>query len=185
VAHELPCEWQGLIGSERATEGLGTCASEVGLVSVNPPTDYWDFRRSTMRNKSFATLGLLALLAATSAFGQDRLQFDVPFEFHFGKVVMPAGRYVVSPNYHETQGLAFVQCSACGARAFAMTFNAGENTESIKAHLVFRKYEDTYFLSSIWSRSGIGSGFSVSKAEQEISRRAALDGTSTVLFARP
>jgi hypothetical protein len=36
-----------------------------------------------MRNRSFATLGVLALLAAASAFGQSRLRYDIPFEFHF------------------------------------------------------------------------------------------------------
>ena len=34
-----------------------------------------------MRNKSFAALGTLALLAAASAFGQQRLTVDIPFGF--------------------------------------------------------------------------------------------------------
>ena len=48
-----------------------------------------------MKNRSFATLGILALLAAASAFGQQKLRYDIPFEFHFPDAVMPAGQYDV------------------------------------------------------------------------------------------
>ena len=40
--------------------------------------------------------GLLALLAAGSAFGQQRLTADIPFEFRLADKVMPAAHFAAS-----------------------------------------------------------------------------------------
>jgi hypothetical protein len=44
-----------------------------------------------MRIRSFTTLSTLALLAAASAYGQQALRVDIPFEFTVARTVMPAG----------------------------------------------------------------------------------------------
>jgi uncharacterized membrane protein len=72
-----------------------------------------------MRNKSFATLGTLALLAAASAYSQDRLVFDIPFEFHFANTVMPAGHYDVDLSASYVRGLLSVGCHGCRVRPIA------------------------------------------------------------------
>ena len=74
-----------------------------------------------MRKRSFATLGLLALLAAVSAFGQ-RLTADIPFEFRLADKVMPAGHYGVTLGGHGVQGLVSVDCSTGSARGTRTSF---------------------------------------------------------------
>jgi len=58
-----------------------------------------------MTKRSFATLGTLALLAAASAFGQQRIRVDIPFEFHLAGTVLPAGQYEVNVGAHNMQSL--------------------------------------------------------------------------------
>ena len=122
-----------------------------------------------MRNKSFATLGTLALLAAASAFGQQRLAFDIPFEFHLENTVMPAGHYAV---ILAAQNVLSVGCYDCRVSAFALTGNVGGGTnENTECRLVFNKYGDTYFLSEVWSGGRAqGSALNKSKTEREIAR---------------
>jgi hypothetical protein len=125
-----------------------------------------------MRNRSFATLGILALLAAASAFGQQSLRYDVPFEFHFANTVMPAGQYDVNVAVGNARHLLSLRCSTCQANMIATTYPIGGGTDvSTEGRLVFNKYGETYFLSQVWS-PGYSQGGAVnkSKTEREIAR---------------
>jgi hypothetical protein len=146
-----------------------------------------------MRNRSFATLGTLALLAAASAFGQQRLPFDVPFAFSFADKVMPAGQYDVTLGANNTRGLLLVDCHACQTRAIDLTRNVGGGPNArTEGRLVFHKYGDTYFLSEVWlPGSRTGSGLYKSKTERELARTTAKTAritppaqTSVVILAR-
>jgi hypothetical protein len=139
-----------------------------------------------MRNRSFATLGLLALLAAVSAFGQQRLTADIPFEFHLANTVMPAGHYDVTLSAPDMQGVLSVDCVTCSARAFALTHKVGGGySASTEGRLVFDKYGDTYFLSQVWSPGyAQGGALPTSKTEREIARTAPPAETSQILLAR-
>jgi hypothetical protein len=140
-----------------------------------------------MRNKSFATLGVLALLAAASAFAQQRVKADIPFEFRVGTVVMPAGQYDVNLSYNNFQGMLSLECRECGARTTALTFKAVSDQAHTEGRLVFNRYGDTYFLSAGWSPvTGDGSALPKSRTEREIARSASLAQTRhvTVLLAR-
>ncbi len=147
-----------------------------------------------MRNRSFATLGLLALLAA-SAFGQQvqKLVADIPFEFHYGNAVMPAGHYEVDLTAINVRGLVSVECYTCQVRAAALTNNVGGGPNApTEGRLVFNKYGDTFFLAQVWAPGSVhGSALNKSKTEREISRttpdvaRFTLPvGTSHVMIAR-
>ena len=136
-----------------------------------------------MRNRTFATLGLLALLATASAFGQQhRGTFDIPFEFSTGGKVMPAGQYELI----QATGLRSMEltCSACPAGVLFVTHPVGSYDRRIsEARLVFNKYGDRYFLSSVsWPPSGVGSALPTSKTEHEAALRAALAPTSQVVL---
>ena len=146
-----------------------------------------------MRNKSFATLGTLALLAAASAFGQQSVPFDIPFEFHLANTVMPAGHYDVDLSAINTRGLLSVGCHGCRVRPMALTYGVGGGNDTpTNGRLVFNKYGDTYFLSEVWS-SGYAQGSALykSKTERELARTTAKTArvtpaaqTSVVLLAR-
>jgi hypothetical protein len=136
-----------------------------------------------MRNKSFATLGVLALLAAASAFGQHRLTADIPFEFHVGTRVMPAGQYDMRPIFGNNESAWLISCYECGATTGAQPYRAGE--AHIEGRLIFHKYGGTYFLSEWWSSdSGVRFALPESKVEREIARKGLLARTSQTVLAR-
>ncbi len=125
-----------------------------------------------MKNKSLATLGTLALLAAGTAFGQEQGVFDVPFEFSLANKVMPAGHYNVSQSSGHF-GILLVDCRECGVSAISPAINAGGGTnENTQARLVFSKYGDKYFFAEAWLQPGSpwGAAVTKSKTEREISR---------------
>jgi hypothetical protein len=137
-----------------------------------------------MRKGSFATLGILALLAATSAFGQQKLQVAIPFEFHFADKVVSAGNYEVSMGSNGGGHLLSLECFACGAHVYSMTFPIGGGNAPAEARLVFNKYGDAYFLSEVWAPGiSIGGGLSRSKTEREITRNTP-DVTRVILVAQ-
>jgi hypothetical protein len=131
--------------------------------------------------------GLLALLAAGSAFGQQRLTADIPFEFRLADKVMPAGHYDVTLSGHNIQGLLSLSCLKCSAHAFAQThYVGGGNTEAAEGTLVFSKYGDSYFLSQVWpfEHGRQGSALSKSRTEREIARIGPPAQTSQIVLAR-
>jgi hypothetical protein len=122
-----------------------------------------------MRNKSIAALGTLALLAAASAFGQQRLTVDIPFEFSLANKIMPAGHYDVT----RTSGLVLVRSYTARAAAFSQSNNLGGGpNERSQSRVVFNKYGDKYFLAEVWTspRTAYGAGLVKSRTEREIAR---------------
>jgi hypothetical protein len=117
-------------------------------------------------------LGVLALLAAASAFGQSKVRYDIPFEFHFMDNVMPAGQYDVNTATNSQRNLLSVGCYGCRAHAYLVTYSIGGGTDvSADGRLVFNKYGDTYYLSEVWTPGDSqGSALSKSKTEREIAR---------------
>jgi hypothetical protein len=120
-----------------------------------------------MRNRSFATLGTLALLGAASAFGQQIVRADIPFEFNIAGKLLPAGNYDVSC----TSGVVTVRSHTDGAFTMAGNIVSG-GSEAAKPSLVFNRYGDKYFLEEVWSSpdSTHGASLMKSKAEREIAR---------------
>lgn len=140
-----------------------------------------------MKNRTFATLGLLALLATTSAFGQSRQTADIPFEFRVGNTVMPAGQCEARQSASGVPNMLILKCwPGRGVVAVSiLTEKVGRYEARNEAELVFHKYGETYFLSAVWPLSGVGSALPTSKSERETALRAALASTSqVVLLAR-
>jgi hypothetical protein len=125
-----------------------------------------------MRNRSFATLGTLALLAAASAFGQQKLRYDIPFEFHFADTVMPAGQYEVNAAANNVRHFLSLECYTCQVHAYSTTFGIGGGGNlPDQGRLVFNKYGETYFLSEVWTPGDSqGGGLTKSKTESETAR---------------
>jgi len=145
-----------------------------------------------VRKRSSAMLGVLVLLAAASAFGQQRLRYDIPFEFHFMDTVMPAGQYDVTAAANNMQHLLSIECSACRAHEYVVTVPVGGGTEvPAGGHLVFNKYGETYFFSEVWVPGNAqGGAVSKSKTEREaarttpdVARITLLAGTRHVIVA--
>ena len=123
-----------------------------------------------MKTKSFATLGVLALLAAGTAFGQQMLSADIPFQFSYANQAMPAGHYEVT---HLNSGALLVRSFTTGASAFAAVNNAGDvKAGEAQSCLVFNKYGDKYFLEEVRPPAGDNwaSQVIMSKTEREVAR---------------
>ena len=122
-----------------------------------------------MRSTSFATLGALALIAAGTAFAQQVVSADIPFEFTFANKVLPAGYYDLT----HRPGVLLVRNVVTKAAAFSTVINIGKDASgSGQSGLAFNKYGDKYFLAEAWSSTGAewGSGVIQSKAERELAR---------------
>lgn len=134
-----------------------------------------------MKNRFLATLGLLALLATASAFGQQRMTFDIPFEFRSGATILPAGHYTVTQE--SQSGVTNLACRACKVDVRFLTHQVGGYTAGSESKLVFNKYGAKYFLASVWSPNGVGGALPTSEAERETAIRAALPPTDHVVIA--
>jgi hypothetical protein len=138
-----------------------------------------------MRNRSFTTLGVLALLAAASAFGQQKVRYDIPFEFRFLDTVMPAGQYDVNVAANNVRNLLSLECYACRAHGYTVTYGIGGGGDPPdEGRMVFDKYGDTYYLSEVWKPGDSqGGALAKSKTEREIARTTP-DMARVILAAR-
>jgi hypothetical protein len=136
-----------------------------------------------MTKTYLATLGLLALLATGSAFGQQGMTFDIPFDFRIGTSVMPAGEYKVTQFLNS--GLTDIASEARKVDVRVLTHVGGRNAAPNESKLVFSKYGDRYFLSSVWqSGTDVGRVLPVSGAERELALRASPPRASQIVVAR-
>jgi len=123
------------------------------------------------------------LLATVSAFGQQRMRINIPFEFNAGATVIPAGQYTVTQDLRS--GMTNLACSACQVDVRFLTHQIGSYTTPGESKLVFNKYGNTYFLASVWTSSGVGGALPTSRTERETALRASLTpATQVVLVAR-
>lgn len=120
---------------------------------------------------------VLVLLSAAAAFGQTR--YSIPFNFRVGDRTMTAGAYIVSSN--GTLMPARLQSLAGEDLVVLPQSPVQEAGYSGAGKLVFRRYNNVYYLSQIWRRgSSEGSQLATSKSEREMAR-AVSSQTSVVV----
>lgn len=102
-----------------------------------------------MKTRIFAMTGCLALFAAASAFAEtgDILTADVPFEFHVGGTVLPAGHYEVVPQ--TVPNLLEIRSSDSKAEVMVAVQVIQTATKPDAGALVFHRFGRAYFLSNI------------------------------------
>jgi hypothetical protein len=115
---------------------------------------------------------------STPAQQPPRMTVSVPFDFHFGKETLPAGRYYVADagiGQHDVKltgetksSLALVECP--------LTTNKPSD-----AKLVFHKVGGIYFLSQVWDANGQGKQLPLTRQEKQLSRHE--DATQLALSA--
>jgi hypothetical protein len=90
------------------------------------------------------------MLAAASLFAEaaHKVEANVPFAFHVGEKVFPAGRYTVDVF---PSNLLLVRMADSSQSTAILTSSAGSVTKSTKATLVFNRYGDQYFLFQVWT----------------------------------
>lgn len=107
------------------------------------------------------TFGLLLSCAAAAtapAFGF-RIRAEIPFDFMVGKKKLPKGEYVIEAV--NDSGTVLIRRNKGGKAVNVMTIK-DKLTDKHKSKLVFRRYDDQYFLARIWD----GSSTTVLKIEK-------------------
>ena len=120
------------------------------------------------------TICATILLVAASCLGLNaqsmQLRANIPFRFHVGQAVMPAGKYEVS----EQNNILTVR-KTDGHPSAAMFLTQGEILPKPLAEgvLIFTRYGDTCFLSTVRSPySSVGQILPKSRTETEYARAA-------------
>lgn len=135
-------------------------------------------KTQTIRNVS------LALLAAASIFAQgpSRMTAKVPFVFHVGDTMFPAGEYTVDTG--AGRDLVRVKAADTSQAVMLLSYAVGQKTRETKPQLIFNRYGDQYFLSQVWTPSG-NKGLQLHKTKREIQEaRNTNPGIESVMAAK-
>lgn len=107
----------------------------------------------------FATMG-----AAFSQTKAGDVVVDVPFAFSVAGQNLPAGHYIVA-----AAGTDLIRIFSSQTRGLFLPTHSGMRSKSDGSKLVFHRYGDTYFLSSVWiTGSALGKELFRSSAEREL-----------------
>src|SRR5262249_12724065 len=112
------------------------------------------------RNLSVALFAAATLVAQ----GSQPLTVQVPFGFHVGNSVLPAGGYTV-----YTEGPSHIlRLRSDDSKSAAMIQSIGVQKLNAprQGMLIFNKYGDEYFLSQVWA-AGVNTGRELVKTKRE------------------
>jgi hypothetical protein len=133
------------------------------------------------RFAAIVLLGLATLGMVNRATAEDhQARVTIPFDFSFGRMLLPAGTYTItSPNQ-----ITVVLNNGIRSAAVLRSAVAEEDHSGIDK-LVFHKFGDQYFLRVILcSTSHLNLEFPASKAEKQAQlNRAGLDKNDRILLA--
>ena len=133
-----------------------------------------------------ATLFVLSLIvAAQVAKADEPMLVNIPFAFVAGNATLPAGEYRVQ-KLDGNSAVVLIRCSDASAAAMVLSNAAQAKEPQTQSKLIFKRYENRYFLSQVWTAGSIrGRELLKSRAEKEIAQSARLETTGEVtLIAR-
>jgi hypothetical protein len=108
---------------------------------------------------TFAALASIGLRAQTID-----LRAAIPFDFHAGNRLMPAGEYQI----HEDGGMVFLHGVANGGlNQVLMTIGATKREAPRHARLDFNVYGNEYFLAEVWSSTSPDGRVTIPPARQK------------------
>lgn len=126
----------------------------------------------------FSAVGLFAVAALASSYGQTPIAAAaIPFDFHAGQTLLPAGDYVIK----QSSDILTIRGAAGKPTVMMLTLPASRSGTSPKARLQFQRYGNDYFLSKIWAaNSSDGLALPKCKQEQELASRRPLQNIKEV-----
>jgi hypothetical protein len=117
----------------------------------------------------FCVAVFAAMGAAMAQTKQGDVVVDVPFAFSVAGQKLPAGHYIVT-----TAGTDLVRIFNPETRGLFVPTHSGMRSKSDGSKLVFHRYRDTYFLSSVWMTGNtFGKELFRSPAERELEAQQA------------
>jgi hypothetical protein len=127
-----------------------------------------------MKFKAFAAaslLGLSVLPLANAQMNEEGFDGNIPFEFHVGHTVLPAGNYMVR-RISLSSGSSYIlsiRGSNQATRKIMFSSIPAEAQSVQRTKLTFHRYGNSYFLSAVWPGFGPkGYQLPPSKAERAI-----------------
>ena len=122
-----------------------------------------------MKRNLIAILSLVVMspiFSATSVYAQSLAKAYVPFAFNVGQRQLPSGTYEVKVD-RVARSIMIRNIETKESTLSIVGYESPRNTES---KLVFHRVGNEYFLSQVWSGSGIpGMHIATSKRERELS----------------
>lgn len=110
-------------------------------------------------------LALAFLAAAQFVRAQEPVLANIPFAFVAGNTPLPAGEYRVQKVSDGSPAL-LIRCTEGDPAIMVMTHPASVNAPQQKSKLIFRRYDNRYFLVQVWS-AGSPSGRELPKSAKE------------------
>jgi hypothetical protein len=128
-------------------------------------------------------LAMLWLGMAYTYAGGPPITVEIPFPFHVGDSILPAGSYTATTNIASG---AVVGLRSSDGKSSVLAVSNGVHSSVGPTHpaLIFNRYGDEYFLSQVWTGAGaMGRQLRQSRRESELAA-AAKRNTQTVLASR-
>jgi hypothetical protein len=130
--------------------------------------------------RAIALSGLLILLTFSSALfvsalGQSDRQtiINIPFNFTVGQKAFPAGKYVIERNRKDSDTVWVIRDKDNTDKALLLTRPVRAIDTQEETRLVFRRYDDLYFLSEFWT-AGDNTGREIQISNREKALEKAL-----------
>ncbi len=141
-----------------------------------------------MKKRAFVTATLFVfslIVAAQVVRADDPMLVNIPFSFVAGDVTLPAGEYRVQ-KLDGNSAVLLIRCSDASTAAMVLSNTAQAKDIQTQSKLVFKRYDNRYFLSQVWTAGSIrGRQLLKSRAEKEIAQSARIETTKEVtLIAR-
>jgi len=116
---------------------------------------------------SLLALSFLVSMAAgapASAKSVNAMKAQIPFDFHVGNTLVPAGEYTVRALTDDESALRIGNLR----HSVALNTVSAQERDSKGARLIFRKYGDQYFLAAVWGGDRTGRTIPASKRERSL-----------------
>jgi hypothetical protein len=137
-----------------------------------------------MRKSVCVSLMALSLVASilsaapASAKSVDGLRALIPFDFHVGDRLVPAGEYAVKAMSDNEVAIRIRSADGReGATVLTSAKQAGLNSGA-SPRLVFHKYGDEYFLAAVWGTDENGRALPESERERSLRRETQVAGSA-------
>ena len=96
------------------------------------------------------TFSLATAVVANAQSTANKIVANVPFEFSVGYKTLPAGEYAVRSIASASNGV-LIQSSDGKTSALRLSEATRRLKDRPKAHLVFHRYGERYFLAEVWN----------------------------------
>ena len=136
---------------------------------------------------ALTALVIVVTLSSSIVFAQADPQtvVNIPFNFTVGEKAMPAGKYLIRRNRKDSDTVWVVQNKETGKSVILLTRPVQASESQDKAKLVFRKYDDLYFMSEFWvAGTNTGREINVTSQERALAKALAVAPQVHVLIDR-